>query len=77
MSVTIAEPAARPDAELAGHEGFALAAITAGLVRSCGLGVARDLLPTNPAHGLVFGRKTRSVLRRLAREARWVVQLPD
>src|SRR5262249_43305892 len=66
-----------PEAALAGHEGFALALITAGLVRECGLGVARQPLSENPAHAVGFGKKTPKIRRRLAREARWVVPPPD
>lgn len=76
MSVVIATGAAGPGAVLAGHEGFALAAITAGLARACGLGVMRDPLPDNPAHAVVFGHKTGAIMRRLAREATWIVP-PD
>jgi hypothetical protein len=64
---------------LAGTEGFALAAVTAGLARECGQGIARDPLPDQPAHALVFaqrGTKTKSVMRRLAKAARWVIEPP-
>lgn len=53
--------------------GFALAAITAGIARSCQQGVAREPLPDEPAHAVVFGRKTESVKRRLAKSANWVI----
>lgn len=76
MSVAIADEAAGPDAVPAGHESFALAAITVGLARDCGLGVMRDPLPDNPAHAVVFGRKTGAVMRRLARGATWIVLPP-
>lgn len=81
MSVDLAEVHIQmghgPEAALASHEGFALAAITAGLARECGLGVARQPLPENPAHAVVFGKKTPKTRRRLAKEARWVVPPPD
>jgi hypothetical protein len=73
MSVVLADETPGPDAVLAGHQGFALAAITAGLARACGLGVVRDPLPDNPAHAVVFGPKTNAVIRRLARQATWVI----
>jgi len=53
--------------------GFALAAMTAALVRDCNQGIARDPRPDNPAHALVFGRKTKSIQRKLARRATWVI----
>ena len=81
MSVLLAsvlEEAGRPVEEaLAGHEGFALAAIRAGLARQHGQGVARDPVPGEPAHAVVFGKKTRSVSRALAKGARWIVPPPD
>lgn len=81
MSVDLAEVHIQmghaPQAALADHEGFALAAITVGLVRECGLGVARQPLPENPAHAVVFGKKTSKIRRRLAKEARWVVSPPQ
>jgi hypothetical protein len=58
---------------LAGHGGFSLAAITAGLARECGQAVLRDPLPDEPAHALVAGKKTRSVRRKMATGAEWVV----
>ena len=76
MSVVLAADAGAPGSALAGHAGFALAAITAGLARSCGQGVVRDPTPDEPAHAVVIGRKTDSIKRRFAREARWVVLPP-
>ena len=77
MSVVLAdrvtESGRDPSAVLAGHAGFALAAITAGLARQCEQGVAREPLPDEPAHAVVFGKKTDSVKKRLARGSRWVV----
>ncbi|MBI3696222.1 MAG: hypothetical protein HY238_15470 [Acidobacteria bacterium] len=62
-----------PEAALAGHERFALAAITAHLARSCGQGIARDPLPDAPAHAVVFGEKTRLIRKKLAMAAYWVI----
>ncbi len=76
MSVVIAVETAGPEAVMAGHDGFALAAITVGSARACNQGVARDPLPGNAAHAVVVGRKTESVRRRLARGATWVVPPP-
>ena len=77
MSVTLADEAADPESVLTGHGGYGLAEITAGLARQCQQGIVRDPLSDNPAHGLVFGRKTSGVKRRLAKECRWVVPPPD
>jgi hypothetical protein len=77
MSVVLADAviasSRAPDAVLTGHEGFALAAITAGLARECEQGIAREPLPDEPAHAVVFGKKTNSVKKRLAKGSRWVV----
>jgi hypothetical protein len=77
MSVVLAdvvtESGRDPSAVLAGHEGFALAAITAGLARQCEQGVARGPLSDEPAHAVVFGKKTDGVKKRLARGSRWIV----
>lgn len=56
--------------------GFAIAAFTAGLARSCQQGIAREPLDDEPAHGVVFGRKTGSIKRMLAKSSHWVLA-PD
>lgn len=53
---------------LAGHEGYALVAITAGLARQGGQAVARDPIPENPHHGVVFGKKPRSLRNAFKRQ---------
>ena len=77
MSVLLAdvmrEEGRGPEAALTGHVDFSLVSITAGLARQCNQGVARDPLPTEPAHAVVFGNKTRSVRKRFANEAQWVI----
>jgi hypothetical protein len=65
-----------PQHVLTGHNRFALAAITARLARSKKQGVARDPQPDEPAHGLVFGKKTDSIRRALAKGSEWVVEPP-
>jgi len=80
MSVTLADELKRGgrslESALAGHTGFALASITAGLVRECQQGIVRDPTPDEPAHALVFGKKTGSVRKKLSRSARWVIPPP-
>lgn len=66
-----------PQDILIGHDRFALAAITAGLARSKSQGVAKDPLPEEPAHGVVFGNKTDSVRRTFAKNTTWVIPPPD
>src|SRR5436305_11067683 len=73
MSVVIADESRGPEAALAGHEGYALVAFTAGLARACGLRITRAPTDDEPAHAFVSGRKTDDVRRRLARGAQWVV----
>ena len=58
---------------LAGHIGFALAQFTAGLARSKQQGVQRDPLSDEPAHALVFGKKSGSVKRAFANASQWIV----
>lgn len=66
-----------PRDALAGLEDFGLAAINAGLARRCEQGVAHDPSPDEPAHGVVFGKKTDSVRKRFAKQSEWVVPPPD
>ena len=40
-------------------------------------GVAHDPLPDEPAHGVVFGHKTKSVRKRFALEAEWIIPPPE
>ncbi len=44
MSVALNAECAGPEAVLAGHPGFALAAVKAGFVRECMQGITRDPL---------------------------------
>jgi hypothetical protein len=56
------------------YPGSSLCSITAGLARELGQGVVYDTEPPHdPAHGLVLGKKTKSVANQFAREAKWVV----
>lgn len=74
MSVVLANESRGPNSVLRGHEeGFTLASITAGLARECSQGVARKPLTEEPAHAVVFGRKTDRVRRRFAKEAKWII----
>lgn len=81
MSVILAEAALEagrtPVVVLSSHEGYGMAAIMAGFARACGQGVARDPVPEEPAHAVVFGPKPKSVRRQLAKEAAWVLPPPS
>lgn len=80
MSIHVAKDAVSlgygPTDALQGHSGFALVAFTAGTARDAGQGVAREPLPGEIAHGVVFGKKTRGVKRRLSRGSEWVIAPP-
>jgi len=77
MSVVIAKNSRGSESALANHVGFALAAITAGLARDNGQGVASDPTTEEPAHGIVFGNKTKTIKKRLAGAAEWVIPPPS
>ena len=59
---------------LSGFSSHGLASFTAGCARGCNQGVARDPLPDEPAHAFVFGPKSKSNKRCLARRAVLIVQ---
>lgn len=61
------------DSVVHAHPGFAVAALTARQARDDGQRVVRDPRPDEPAHAIVVGPKPRSVRRRWAKSARWVV----
>ncbi len=50
-----------------------LVSICAGVCRHNGQLVGPDPLPSEPAHGYVFGKKTKSIQRALRDSAGWVV----
>ncbi|HEY0984828.1 hypothetical protein [Schlesneria sp.] len=80
MSVSLAEhtnSVGRGPADvLQGHDGYGLAQITAGLVRAYEQGVQRDAQPEDPAHALVFGKKSNAARRAFSKECQWVVAPP-
>lgn len=77
MSVVLAdgvrEAGRTPDSVLVGYTDYALAMITAGTARECHQNIVRDPTPEEPAHAVVFGRKTKAVKRKFALEARWAI----
>ncbi len=54
-------------------EDFSLASFKAGLARECNQGVMRKPTEEEPAHGEVFGNKSKSVRKKLAKNASWIV----
>lgn len=77
MSVSLADVARvagrSPDDMIEFLPGFALSQFVAALARRCDQGIARDPNLENPAHALVFGRKTKAIQRKLAKGAAWVI----
>lgn len=63
-----------PNEVLAGHAGFALASFSAGAARQFRQGIQRDPISEEPAHALVFGAKTKSTMRALAKSSHWIVK---
>ena len=63
-----------PEDVLAPFKGYAMASIKAGLARECSLGVMREPLPEEPAHAVVFGKKTKQVRRKLASGSEWIIE---
>ena len=77
LSSVLAEHGLESKVVLEGHEGFALASITAGLVRQCDQVIVRKPLTDDPAHAEVIGNKTPGVRKELARNAVWVFPPPS
>lgn len=73
LSSLVQQSDRRPADLLSDWRSFGLASIGAGNVRLLHLGVVRDPLPEEPAHGLVTGPKPRSVQRKLAKASTWVI----
>ena len=56
----------------AGHEDYGVVALTVGVWRAHGLKIAKSELPGNPNHCEVWGVRSTSTKRKLAKAARWV-----
>ena len=80
LSTVILRESRQPESVLAGHEGYSLAAITAGLARANNQTVHPDPLPEESSHAVVCGEKRRpknnSPRKRFARAAVWIVLNP-
>ena len=62
---------------LRNHPDFGLVAVTAGVMRACGLTIVRNPTQENPGHAHVVGKKTGSVRSKIAKSAQWVVEAPQ
>jgi hypothetical protein len=69
---TLLKSGRQPIDLLQAYERYSLVAITAAKARSHDQSVARDPIPDEPAHGVVFGRKKKCA-GSLADSASWVV----
>jgi hypothetical protein len=76
LAKDIAEAGHTVDVVMEGHEGYALVAISVGLLRDLGQILVRSATEKEPYHALVVGAKTQGVRRRIARAARWVIEPP-
>jgi hypothetical protein len=74
LESTMARGGRQPDDCIRLYSGYGLAAITASHARSLQQAVARDPLPEEPAHGVVYGQKKRGgIAGKLRDGAVWVV----
>ena len=64
------------DSVLDGYDEFGLVSFPAELARVAGQGIMRRPLAEEPAHAEVFGKKTRSVKKALAKNCQWLVAPP-
>ena len=75
LSSVLTAEARGPLTVLAGHEGYSLASITAGLARSRDQTVHPDPLPEETAHAVVCGdkgkNKSSAPKKKFAKEAEW------
>ena len=78
MSVAIAQIAEKHNRGskdvLKDHAGYGLAGLVVKKIREYNLGICKRPLPGQPEHGEVFGPKSRSVRKKLALTAFWVIK---
>jgi hypothetical protein len=74
LESVMAEAGRPPEDAIRKYPGYGLASITARSVRRLNQSVARDPLPEEPAHGVVYGPKKRGgIAQRLRDAAVWVI----
>lgn len=71
---TLKKEGLEPESVLDGHDSFSLASFPASVARAKEQGIMRKPLEDDPAHGEVFGKKTRGVKRFLADNSEWCVE---
>ncbi len=71
---TLEHKGLEPESILDGHDGFSLASFPASVARAKGQGIMRKPLEGDPAHGEVFGKKTKGVKRFLADNSEWCIE---
>jgi hypothetical protein len=72
VSVYIASEAISSQMVMQGGKEQFLASLSASFIRQLGLGIIRDSSSGSPGHALLVGRKTGSMLNKMARAASWV-----
>lgn len=76
MSGCLAEQTTSIAQLLAGYTDFSVAGFRMAVARSKDLGVVRNPLENEPDHVLIFGNKTDSTRRWLAKQSTWVAAPP-
>lgn len=80
LSIVLLRENREPSVVLAGHEGYSLASITAGLARMHNQTVHPDPLPEESSHAVVCGDKGKNKKsaprKQFAKEAAWIVLDP-
>jgi hypothetical protein len=74
---TLEEDGRAPESVVENYPGEHLVAFTAGVARAFAQIIYREPEPDEPAHGIVFGKKKKSVKRALHDAAVWVLRPDD
>jgi len=72
-SASIASENNGPEALLQGHDGYGIGCLTAGTARGCDQGITRHPEPDDPAHVYIFGEKTKTNKRCLAKGCNLII----
>ena len=76
MSAYLAGQSTTAQQVVVGHPDFAVVAFNMATARDKSLGVVRNPLTNDPDHVLIFGKKTDSTRRTIAKACTWVVPPP-
>ena len=76
LETVMAQAGRAPEEAVRDYPGYGLAAFTAAHARGLNQAVARDPLPEEPAHGIVYGRKKRGGIAQKLRDAALWVKAP-